>query len=39
MIRTARPDEQDEEAKMQNLMFKINLFLFAGTIVAIRVGK
>lgn len=38
MIRGPADNEQDEETRMQNLMFKINLMLFAGTIVAIRVG-
>ena len=36
MIRTSKADEQDEEAQLQNMMFKLNVFLFVGTIAAIR---
>ncbi len=30
---------EDEEAAMQKFMFKINVVLFFGSIVAIRTGK
>jgi hypothetical protein len=32
-------DEQDEESKMQDFMFKLNIVLFVGTIVAIKAGR
>ncbi len=39
MIRGARPaEEQDEEAAVQNFLFKINVILFVGTIAAIQTG-
>ena len=33
------PQEQDEETKAQDFMFKLNLVLFAGTITVINVSK
>lgn len=38
MIRSSGSEEADDEAKMQNFMFKLNMFLFVGTVVAIRAG-
>jgi hypothetical protein len=38
MMRIATAQEQEEEAKMQNFIFKINIALFVGTIVAIKAG-
>jgi hypothetical protein len=39
MIRVASQAEQEEEAKAQNIMFKMNVILFFGTIAAIRFGN
>ena len=39
MFRAESAKEQDDEAVMQNFLFKINVILFVGTVVAIRAGK
>jgi hypothetical protein len=39
MIRMPNAQEQEEEAKAQNFIFKINLVLFFGSIAAINIGK
>ena len=40
MIRSANAEnEQDDEAVMQNFLFKVNVLLFFGTIGAIQAGK
>jgi hypothetical protein len=39
MIRGSKPEEQDDEASLQNFLFKINVFLFVGTIAAIKTGN
>jgi hypothetical protein len=39
MFRAESAKEQDDEAVMQNFLFKINLILFAGSVIAIRAGK
>ena len=39
MIRSANAaSEQDDEAVMQNFLFKVNLLLFVGTIGVIKAG-
>lgn len=38
MFRSQDASESQDEAKMQDLMFKLNIALFIGTIVAIRTG-
>ena len=38
MKRVAAADEKDDEAKVQSILFKINVALFLGTVVAIRAG-
>jgi hypothetical protein len=37
MIRA--PGQEDEEAAMQSFLFKVNVALFFGSIIAIRTGK
>lgn len=37
MIRA--PGQGDEEAAMQGFLFKVNVALFVGSIIAIRTGK
>lgn len=39
MMRMPSAKEQEEEAKAQDFMFKLNLVLFVGSIIAINVGK
>ena len=39
MFRAQDPSDNQDEAKMQDLMFKLNIVLFIGTIVAIRTGN
>ena len=39
MIRVASAEEREQEERFQNVLFKVNLLLFAGTIVAIKAGK
>ncbi len=39
MIRAANAEERDQEQAVQRLMFKINVGLFIGTVIAINVGK
>ena len=40
MIRGPRPvEEQDEEAAVQNFLFKVNVSLFVFTIAAIKTGN
>jgi hypothetical protein len=38
MKRVAAADEKDDEAQVQSVLFKINLALFVGTVIAIRAG-
>ena len=40
MIRSANAEtEQDDEAVMQNFLFKVNVLLFFGTIGVIKAGE
>lgn len=39
MFRTQEAGDNQDEAKMQDLMFKLNIGLFIATIVAIRTGN
>lgn len=38
MKRVASADEKDDEASVQSILFKINVALFIGTVIAIRAG-